>query len=170
MTPRPMGALVGLLLAQGAAAQAPRSYQDPSPAPSLSNPLTAQPLERLTQTRDRPLFTPGRRPPAEAPPPPPPVVAEAPEEAPPAPPPSLVLAGVVVDQSGPRAVVRDEAANKTVSLRIGDAVGAWRVRRIEPRLLVIGLDDRSAEFGLFRSDKPAGAGRRGRPPVASDDD
>ena len=51
MTPRPMGALVGLLLAQGAAAQTPRPSQDPSPAPSLSNPLAAQPLERRRQLR-----------------------------------------------------------------------------------------------------------------------
>jgi len=35
------------------------------------NPLAAQPLDLLSDTRDRPLFSPSRRPP---PPPPPPVV------------------------------------------------------------------------------------------------
>ena len=49
------------------------------------NPLAAQPLELLSDTRERPLFAPTRRPPV--------------------PPPNVVLLGVVTDENGPRVVV-----------------------------------------------------------------
>lgn len=144
------GVLFGLIavlpiVAQGAAAQ-------PEGQPTaLNNPLAAHSLERLTETRDRPLFTPGRRGPAALEgPPPPPVVAQRPDE--PAPPPNLVLAGVVVDQNGARAVVRDQGADRIVNLRTGDALGEWRVQQIEPRRLVLVLEDRTAEFSLFRGE------------------
>src|SRR5260370_6901414 len=58
---------------------------------ALPSPLAAQPLDRLSATRERPLFSPTRRPP----PPPPPVVAAPapppPPPPPPHPPPSPVL-------------------------------------------------------------------------------
>lgn len=136
------------LVTEGVAAQLAE------PPPTLRNPLAAYPFERLTETRDRPMFTPSRRGPAAPAPLPPPIVAQTPEE--PAPPPNLVLAGVVVDQDGARAVVRDQGADKIVSLRLGDAIGEWRVQQIEPRRLVLALEDRTAEFGLFR---PGTAGR-----------
>jgi hypothetical protein len=61
------------------------------PAGILGNPLQAQSLDGLSATRDRPLFSPDRRPPA----PPPRPVERAPEA--PAAPPDVTLLGIVVD-------------------------------------------------------------------------
>jgi hypothetical protein len=83
---------------------------------TLSNPLAAQSLERLSATVDRPLFSPSRRPPPEP-------VAQAPQPpTPPVPPPNLILSGVVMDGERARAVVR---------------VGAEKRRRFYTRKLAI---------------------------------
>jgi hypothetical protein len=116
----------------------------PDPGAVLANPLAAQLLERLSATRDRPLFAPSRRPP---PPPPAPVVR--PVEAAPAPPPSIVLLGIVTEADGARAMVRADASGKVVRARLGDEIGGWTVTQIEPRRLVLSNDDRSVSFSLF---------------------
>ena len=69
-------------------------------------------LEALQQTRDRPLFTPARRPPVVAPvaPPPPPAPPPAPVvQAPPPPPPpdQIILTGIVLGQDARVAVLRN---------------------------------------------------------------
>ncbi len=153
------GAFFGLLVAWPLVSQTAHAQLQGQP-PALRNPLEAQALELLTGTRDRPLFTPGRRRSAD---PPPPVLAQTPGE--PTPPPNLVLAGVVVDQDGARAIVRDSEANQTMSLRTGDTVKEWRVEHIEPRRLVLVLGDRSTEFSLFRGD--AAAAPSGSVPASS---
>jgi hypothetical protein len=115
--------------------------KDPS-AGIPGNPLQAQPLAGLSATRDRPLFSPGRRPPA---PPPAPVAAAPP---PPAPPPDVTLLGVVVDRERARAIVRSGSA-KIERVQIGDDIGGWKVSRIEGRRLLLALDGREAAFTLF---------------------
>jgi hypothetical protein len=124
-------------LGADAAAQA----QDPSKV-TLSNPLAAQSLERLSATVDRPLFSPSRRP---APGP----IARAPElPMPPVPPPDLVLSGIVMDGDSARAVVR-VGAEKILRTQIGDKIDGWTVSQIEGRKLVLSLDGRFATFTLF---------------------
>jgi hypothetical protein len=116
-----------------------------SKAPSagtLGNPLQAQPLAGLSATRDRPLFSPDRRPPA---PPPAPVAAAPP---PPAPPPDVTLLGVVVDRERAHAIVRSGSA-KIERVQIGDDIGGWKVSQIEGRRLLLALDGREAAFTLF---------------------
>jgi hypothetical protein len=110
--------------------------------PPPVSPLAAQPLERMSNTRDRPLFSPTRRPPA-----PPPVVAVAPP--PPPPPPDVALLGVVMDGEDARAVVRTGPAAKILRVRIGDDIGGWKVGQIEARQLVLLLDGRTATFTMF---------------------
>src|SRR5215467_856864 len=75
------------------------------PTATIANPLEAQPLDRLSATRDRPLFSPTRRPTPPPPPPPPeqPPVAVVPQ------PPNLTLSGIVVDDEGARAIIRSSA-------------------------------------------------------------
>jgi hypothetical protein len=107
-----------------------------------ASPLAAYPLDRLSATRERPLFSPGRRPPAR---PPAPIIAAAP----PPPPPKLILFGIVMDADEARAVVGVGTADKTRRVRIGDDIGGWKVTQIEERQLVLSLDDRSATFTLF---------------------
>ena len=115
------------------------SHRDGAPPVS---PLAAQPLERISNTRDRPLFSPTRRPPAL-----PPVVAVAPP--PPPPPPDVSLLGVVMDGEDARAVVRTGPAAKTQRVGIGDDIGGWKVGQIEARQLVLLLDGRTATFTMF---------------------
>jgi general secretion pathway protein N len=115
-----------------------------------ASPLAAYPLDRLSATRERPLFSPSRRPPA---PPPAPVIAAAP----PPPPPNLILFGIVMDAEEAHAVVGVGTADKTRRVRIGDDIGGWKVTQIEERQLVLSLDDRSATFTLFRGQR-AGQG------------
>jgi hypothetical protein len=114
---------------------------------TLANPLEAQPLDRLSATRERPLFSPTRRP---TPPPPPPP----PEAAPVAvvlQPPNLQLFGIVVDDEGARAIVRS-GAEKVDRVQIGDDIGGWKVAQIEGRRLVLSLDGRLATYTLFSDD------------------
>ena len=137
-------ALVLLLYWSAAAfgADAPAPVQD-SPGTAFSNPLAAQPQERLSATVDRPLFSPSRRPPPRP-------VAQAPEPtAPPPPPPDLVLSGIVMDGESARAVVRVGAEKKVVRAQIGDDIGGWTVSQIEGRKLVLSLDGRFVTFTLF---------------------
>jgi hypothetical protein len=123
------------------------------------NPLAAQSLERLSATRDRPLFSPSRRP---VPPPPPPV-EQAPAVAAPLPPPNVTLFGIVVDDEGARAIVRS-GSDKVDRVQIGDHIHGWTVSQIEGRRLVLSLDGRFATFTLFSDERgkqsPGDAGER----------
>jgi hypothetical protein len=122
--------------------------QAPAPATgSLANPLEAQPLDRLSATRARPLFSPTRRP---TPPPPPPPPEAAPIAAVPQPP-NLQLFGIVMDDEGARAIVRSDST-KVDRVQIGDDIGGWKVAQIEGRRLVLSLDGRFATFTLFSND------------------
>jgi len=126
--------------------------QTTSPAGRV-NPLAAPSLDRLSATRERPLFTPSRR----APPPPPPVASAAAVESA-ASPPAISLLGVIIAVEGPRAVINDMTRNKVVRLRISDEIDGWKVRQIDERLLVLGRDGRSASFKLF-------SGEHTKPPL-----
>jgi general secretion pathway protein N len=113
---------------------------------TLATPLAAQSLESLSATRDRPLFSPTRRPP---PPPPPPAVAEKAPPPPPPPPPDVALFGIVMDGTTARAVIRANPAAKMTNVEIGDDVGGWKVAQIEGQKLVLALDGRLATFVMF---------------------
>jgi hypothetical protein len=117
----------------------------PEPSVGLANPVATQPLDRLSATRERPLFSPTRRPPA---PPPPPVVQRPAPVLPPAAP-SVDLFGIVRDEEGARAVVRVGPGNKILRVRVGDDIGGWKVSQIEGRKLVLSLGERSTTFTLF---------------------
>jgi general secretion pathway protein N len=118
----------------------------PSEQPT-ANPLEAQPLDRLSATRERPLFSPTRRP---TPLPPPPSPEAAPVAVVPQPP-NVQLFGIVVDDEGARAIVRS-GAEKVDRVQIGDDIGGWKVSQIEGRRLVLSLDGRFATFTLFSND------------------
>jgi hypothetical protein len=147
-------ARLGALLGLGALVLSaePARVETANPA-GVTNPLAAPSLDRLSATRERPLFTPSRR---AAPPPPPPVASTAPVESA-AGPPRITLVGVVIGVQGPRAVVNDTALNKIVRLRIGDEIDGWIVRQIDERLLVLSREGRSTSYKLFSGEhaKPA---------------
>ncbi len=135
--------VVALVAIAVAAARAQAPMQTPTPAAGLANPVATLSLDRLAATRERPLFSPSRRPP---PPSPAPIASPPP---PPPPPPNLTLFGVVMDDEDARAVVQTGPANKIRRVRIGDDIDGWTVSQIEQRRLVLSLDSRLATFTMF---------------------
>ena len=116
----------------------------------LENPLAVHSLDRMSATRERPLFSPSRRPP----PPPLQPIAKQPVIVPPAPPPNVVLFGTVLEADEARAVVRVAPRNEIIRVRIGEEIAGWKVTQIERRQLVLSLDNRSATFTLFGGQVP----------------
>jgi hypothetical protein len=155
-------AIAALLLAPAlAAGQAPDAPAEQGAAPP--SPLAGEPLDRLSATRERPLFSPTRRPP----PPPPPVVQRAEPPPPPPPPPTVALFGVVMDGDEARAIVRTGPAADMRRVRVGDDIGGWKVAEIDGRRLVLVLDDRVATFTMFAGNAGAPRGGPETPPPVS---
>jgi hypothetical protein len=127
------------------------AQQQEAPATALSavsnNAPAALSLDRLSATRERPLFSPSRRPPppvtafrALAPPPPPPP--------PPKPAPSLVLFGTFESNEEIGAIVQIGKDKPTI-MRFGTYIDGWRVTEISNRRVVLSLGDRKTIFSLF---------------------
>jgi|GEM_PF-918312 len=98
------------------------------------NPLWGIPLRVLTVTRERPLFSPSRRPPA------PPVVAAPPAPRPVAvvkPPepdhPLLTIVGTIVGSSDAIAVFIEQATNNIIRLHTGQDHDGWVLRSVHGR-------------------------------------
>ena len=112
------------------------------------------PLEELQATRERPLFSPRRRPDAEvarqtetA------VVEENPEVL------AFELTGVVIGADIAVAILRNRDTQETVHLRRGEALDAWSLEEIASRHVVLRQEDRQVRLELFLP-KPEGAGTR----------
>jgi hypothetical protein len=148
--------ILGSVACTRARAQAPpqtkvQGYAPSPPTVGLASPLAGHPLDHLSATRERPLFSPSRRPPA---PPPAAIISPPP---PPAPPPNVTLFGIVMDAEEARAIVRAGPKNEMRRVRIGDDIGGWKVTQIEGRRLVLSLDSRMATFTMFSGHgNPAG--------------
>jgi hypothetical protein len=153
-------AVIALVVLSCIVSSATRALAQPSDQSNgtLVNPLEAQPLDRLLATRERPLFSPTRRPTPPPPPPPPEAapVAVVPQL------PNVQLFGIVVDDEGARAIVRS-GAEKVDRVQIGDDIGGWKVSQIEGRRLVLSLDGRFATFTLFSNDNGQQAPRETEP-------
>src|SRR5262249_24862713 len=105
--------------------------------PRSANPLWAIPLKDLSVTRERPLFSPSRRPPA-------PAVAAAPYVPPrpaakPAEPerPLLSLIGTVIGERAAIGIFLDQAANKVLRLKLGEAHRGWTLRDVRGREITL---------------------------------
>ncbi|MGJ5180156.1 hypothetical protein ACQR1B_25800 [Bradyrhizobium oligotrophicum] len=97
------------------------------------NPLWGIPLEQLSATRDRPIFSPSRRPPpVDAPPP---TVAAAPEVVEPSPPerPALSLLGTVVNGERGLAIFLESGSTTPLRVRTGADYQGWTLRHVEAR-------------------------------------
>lgn len=128
----------------------------PVVAVESNTPLWRVPLEALSSTRERPLFTQSRRPPPPAvvaapppPPPPPPPVAPQPD-----PPPAVVLLGVLL---GPEnlsvAIIQDPGEAATKRLRVGDSYKNWILADLKVDSAVLSQGDRSVTLQMK---KPGG--------------
>ena len=131
----------------------------------IGNPLWAIPLGSLSKTRNRPLFTPSRRPPAPA------VVAVPPVVQPkvvarPAEPehPNLTLIGTVVGENEGIGVFLDQATNNFVRIKTGEGHAGWILRSVQAREVTLEKDQRSETLRL-----PARQDAGVRTPASSSD-
>jgi hypothetical protein len=102
----------------------------------------------LSFTRDRPLFTPSRRPPA-------PAVAGPVAAAPPPPPPTtepeqlqLVLVGAIASGSEGIAVFLDQATNAVIRLKTGQDHSGWVLRSVKGREATLQKDQQTQTLVL----------------------
>jgi hypothetical protein len=129
------------------------------------NPLWAIPLTGLAATRDRPLFSPSRRPPppvvatkAPAPPPPPPKPAE-PEK------PQLSLVGTILAETGEEfGLFMIPAEHTAFRLKIGENHKGWILRKVGPRQAMLEKEQQIAILELPSHDMSNGGSV---PPAAS---
>jgi hypothetical protein len=115
----------------------------------MGNPLWAIPLGSLSITRDRPLFTPSRRPPA-------PAVVAAPRVVPPKvvirPPepehPNLTLIGTVVGENEGIGVFLDQTTHNFVRLKTGEGHAGWILRSVTAREATLEKDSQTETLSL----------------------
>ena len=130
----------------------PRPTPQPPTAPqavAAGNPLWAIPLSQLSATRDRPIFSPSRRPPAPvvaAPiyvPPPAPRVAKAEPERPP-----LTLVGTIMGERDAIAVFVLQGTGTTIRLRPNESHEGWVLRSVQGREARLEKGDKSNVLAL----------------------
>ncbi len=106
-----------------------RSNAEP-PAP-VGNPLWALPLTQLSITRERPIFSPSRRPP----PPPPTYVAPVAVRQPVKPPepehPAVSLIGTVIGTDVQIGIFLEQATQNVIRLRLGEEHQGWVLRLVK---------------------------------------
>jgi len=113
------------------------------------NPLWGIPLRILTATRERPLFSPSRRPPAppavaSAAPPPRPVMAAKPEPDHP----SLTIVGTVVSENDGIGLFIDQATNDVIRIHTGQNHDGWVLRSVHGREASFEKNERTSTLAL----------------------
>jgi hypothetical protein len=112
-----------------------------------ANPLWAIPLKLLSNTRERPIFSPSRRPPASAV-----VGSPAPVRLPLKPPgpqsPELSLVGTVIGEKESIAVLIEDPTKNAVRLRTGEAHKGWTLRSVQGREVTLEKDHESVNLSL----------------------
>jgi general secretion pathway protein N len=127
------------------------------------NPLWGIPLRVLTATRERPLFSPSRRPlapPVIAAPPVPPRPVAAPK--PPEPDrPLLAIVGTIVGGGDAIGVFINQATNEVIRIHAGQAHDGWLLRSVRGREAAFEKEERNAVLAL-----PAPGAAPGQPVLA----
>ena len=121
----------------------------PAPERALSaNPLWAIPLTQLSTTRDRPIFSPSRRPPPAA------VAAESaivkapavrkkePEV------PQLALVGTIASDEEGFGIFLDQSTKGALRLKVGEDYQGWKLRAIRGREVTMEKDQQAAVLTL----------------------
>jgi general secretion pathway protein N len=131
-----------------AAVAAPERPPVATERPSSANPLWEIPLTKLSDTRERPIFSPSRRPPPpataaavvqKAPPPKPPVKIARPQ---------LSLVGTISSDHQGFAIFVDPSNKAALRLRIGEDYQGWKLRSIEGRDATLERDQQTAVLSL----------------------
>ncbi len=120
--------------------------------PPKGNPLWSIPLRLLSATRERPLFTPSRRPPAPIiavapaaapPPPPPPGPVAAPPERPP-----VGLIGTIIGEEDSIAIFLNPSSNVTTRVRQGEQESGWTLRSVGARTAILEKNQQTVTLDL----------------------
>ena len=124
------------------------TYGTSTEIPERGNPLWGIPIESLHATRERPIFSPSRRPPMPAviatPAPPVKVVAPPPEPEQP----GLNLLGVVLGGGEAYAVFINNTTHDIVRLKTGEGQDGWILRSVSSREAVLEKNHRTAVVDL----------------------
>ena len=111
-------------------------------------------LEAMTAMRERPLFTPSRRPPA----PPPPAIVQpvaiaepmAPPPAPPLPEPAVRLVGVTIGNDAGFAIIEHQPTGEVLRMKHGALLDSWVLSVVDARTIAFEHDGRRAVYALFQ--------------------
>jgi len=138
--------------------------RDAKPAASAGNPLSTLPLAELSSTRERPIFSPSRRPP---PPPAPAHVAPVAVRAPVKPReperPTLALVGTIIGTDVQVGIFLETATKSVVRLRVGEDHEGWVLGLIKAGEATLVKDRAQAILSL----PPPGDASGGLPRVAT---
>jgi general secretion pathway protein N len=123
-----------------------RAKPEPDIAQSrrVKNIVTTIPMEQLTETSARPLFSISRRP--KPPPAAQPVAVAEPKigiERP-----QLALLGTILGESGGIAIFLNRVTNSVIRMRQGDALSGWTLRAVQLRTAVLTKGDDSFALEL----------------------
>jgi hypothetical protein len=112
-----------------------------------ANPLSAIPLATLSNTNERPIFSPSRRPP-------PPAVAPVATVAAPQPKPArterpqLSLVGTISGSEQSFGIFVDESTKAALRLKLGEEYQGWRLRNVAARDVTLEHDEQTAALSL----------------------
>jgi hypothetical protein len=131
----------------------PITDSEPSIGAQSGNPLWGITVDSLHATRERPIFSPSRRPPMPAtlaepsPPPPPPPMPDKP---------AFNLLGTVAGSGAGYAVFLDDATHDIVRLKTGEGQDGWVLRSVKNREAVLVKNDQTV---VMRLPSPTGDSR-----------
>ena len=109
--------------------------------PSHGNPLWAPPLKQLSITRERPIFSPSRRPPPPAAPPyVAPVAVRTPQKPKEPERPQITLLGTILGTSDSIGIFLNPATRDIVRLRLGEDHEGWALRSVKTREVTLVKD------------------------------
>ena len=118
------------------------------PARALSaNPLWAIPLTQLSGTRDRPIFSPSRRP-APVVADTEPVVVKPPPRKKEIQPPPLSLVGTIASDDESFGIFIDQSTKTALRLKVGEDYQGWKLLRIRGREVTMQKDQQAAVLTL----------------------
>jgi len=128
-----------------------RTTSSPTKGPDVAMPVTnvvsAIPLAKLSMTRDRPIFSPSRRPPPQTILP---VIARPMEPVKPAEPerPPLILVGTVAGGDSGIAVFVEQSTENTIRLRVNESHQGWTLNSIRGREVTLRKERKSSVLAL----------------------
>jgi hypothetical protein len=105
------------------------------------NALWSIPLASLTATRERPIFSPTRRPP-------PILVKPAPTEAASTGQPSLALVGAIAGENDGIAIFLDGATKNIIRMKTGESHGEWTLRAVKAREAILQSEQKTSTLTL----------------------